>query len=139
MDAVETARRVHADPLDDEVRTIDNLREDKADLQTIARASLDLESRLKAARSQSWSIPIFRMSSGSSTAGSCRAKSRCLLATADSERVDSPVYCVFAIWEDDLDEFDRRLTPLGRPDATQGKIEFADLAEHRRHEVEGLR
>ena len=49
-DAVEAARPVHTDPLDDAVRTIASLREDKADPQTIARAFLDLQSRLRAAK-----------------------------------------------------------------------------------------
>ena len=49
-DAVEAARPVHTDPLDDAVRTIVSLRGDKADPQTVARAFLDLQSRLRAAK-----------------------------------------------------------------------------------------
>ena len=49
-DAVEATRPVHTDPLDDAVRTIASLREDKADPQTIARAFLDLQGRLRAVK-----------------------------------------------------------------------------------------
>ena len=50
VDAVETARPIHTDPLDNAVRTIANLREDKADPGTIAQAFLDLDTRLRAAK-----------------------------------------------------------------------------------------
>ena len=50
VDAVETARPIHTDPLDSAVRTIANLREDKADPGTIAQAFQDLDARLRAAK-----------------------------------------------------------------------------------------
>ena len=50
VDAVETARPIHTDPLDGAVRTIANLREDKADPGTIAQAFQDLDARLRAAK-----------------------------------------------------------------------------------------
>ena len=49
-DAVEAARPVHTDPLDDAVRTIANLREDSANPQTVATAFLELQGRLRAAK-----------------------------------------------------------------------------------------
>ena len=50
VDAVETARPAHTDPLDDAVRTIASLREDRADPRTIAQAFGDLDTRLRAAK-----------------------------------------------------------------------------------------
>ena len=50
VDAVETARPIHTDPLDSAVRTVANLREDRADPGTIAQAFLDLDARLRAAK-----------------------------------------------------------------------------------------
>ena len=37
---------------------------------------------------------------------------------------------VIATWEDDLDEFDRRLAALGMHGATDGRIRFVDMADH---------
>ena len=45
-------------------------------------------------------------------------------------RIDSPANVVIATWEDDLDEFDRRLAAIGMHDATAGRIKFVDMADN---------
>ena len=45
-------------------------------------------------------------------------------------RPTAPENVVIATWEDDLDEFDRRLAAIGRHDATGGRIKFVDMADH---------
>ena len=37
---------------------------------------------------------------------------------------------MIATWEDDLDEFDRRLAALEMHTATEGRIKFVDMADH---------
>ena len=44
--------------------------------------------------------------------------------------IDAPANVVIATWEDDLDEFDRRLAALRMHDATDGRIKFVDMADH---------
>ena len=149
-DAVEAARPVHTDPLDDAVRTIANLREDKADPQTIARAFYDLESRLKSAKplevsslvnpnppDVQWLINGWllwgrvALLAGDGGLGKSRLALRLAAGIASAEadwldgittaegskrrllEIDYPANVVIATWEDDLDEFDRRLAAPG--------------------------
>ena len=44
-------------------------------------------------------------------------------------RLDQPERVVIASWEDDLDEFDRRLAALRKHDATEGRVKFVDMAD----------
>ena len=44
-------------------------------------------------------------------------------------RLDVPEHAVIASWEDDLNEFDRRLAALGKHDVTGGRITFVDMAD----------
>ena len=57
------------------------------------------------------------------------------ITTAEGARrrlleVASPANVVIASWEDDLDENDRRLAAIGKHGATEGRIKFADMADH---------
>ena len=57
------------------------------------------------------------------------------ITTAEGSRrrllqIDAPENVVIATWEDDLDEFDRRLAAIGKHDATGGRIKFVDMADH---------
>ena len=166
-DAVETARPTHTDPLDEAVRVIANLREEKADPRTIAQAFLDLDVRLKAAKpldiaslvnpnppDVEWLINGWLLwgrvallagdgGLGKSrlalrlAAGIASAKQDWLggISTAEganrrSLQIGRPANVVIATWEDDLDEFDRRLAALGMHAATDGRIKFVDMADH---------
>ena len=166
-DAVEAARPASTDPLDNAVRTISNLREDKADPQTVARAFVDLESRLKSAKplevaslvnpnppGVQWLIDGWllwgrvALLAGDGGLGKSRLALRLAagIASADTDwlggittaegtrrrllRIDQPANVVIATWEDDLDEFDRRLAALGKHEATDGRVKFVDMADH---------
>ena len=166
-DAVEAARPVITDPLDEAVRRVSSLREDKADPQTVAQAFVDLDKRLKAAKplevaslvnpnppDVEWLINGWllwgrvALLAGDGGLGKSRLALRlaAALAAAESDwlsgittaegarrrllEVESPANVVIASWEDDLDEFDRRLAALGKHAATGGRIRFVDMADH---------
>ena len=42
-------------------------------------------------------------------------------------QIGRPANVVIATWEDDLDEFDRRLAAMGMHAATGGRIKFVDI------------
>ena len=167
VDAVETARPIHTDPLDSAVRTVANLREDKADPGTIAQAFQDLDARLRAAKplevaslvnpnppGVEWLIDGWLLwgraglLAGDGGLGKSRLALRLAAGIAAAEpdwlggistaqgsrrrllRIDSPANVVIATWEDDLDEFDRRLAAIGMHDATAGRIKFVDMADN---------
>ena len=64
VDAVETARPTHTDPLDEAVRVIANFREEKADPRTVAQAFLDLDVRLRAGKAPGGRKPRKSQSAG---------------------------------------------------------------------------
>ena len=153
--------------LDEAVRTIASLREDKADPRTIAQAFLDLDARLRAAKpleiaslvnpnppGVDWLIDGWllwgrvALLAGDGGLGKSRLALRLAAGIASAEpdwlsgittaegsrrrllQIDAPANVVIATWEDDLDEFDRRLAAIGKHDATGGRIKFVDMADH---------
>ena len=166
-DAAEAARPTGTNPLDEAVRTITSLREDKADPRTIAQAFLDLDARLRAAKpleiaslvnpnppGVDWLIDGWllwgrvALLAGDGGLGKSRLALRLAAGIASAEpdwlsgittaegsrrrllQIDAPANVVIATWEDDLDEFDRRLAAIGKHDATGGRIKFVDMADH---------
>ena len=169
QDAVDDgqARSRHRTRLDEAVRTIASLREDKADPRTIAQAFLDLDARLRAAKpleiaslvnpnppGVDWLIDGWllwgrvALLAGDGGLGKSRLALRLAAGIASAEpdwlsgittaegsrrrllQIDAPANVVIATWEDDLDEFDRRLAAIGKHDATGGRIKFVDMADH---------
>ena len=166
-DAAEAARPTGTNPLDEAVRSIASLREDKADPRTIAQAFLDLDARLRAAKpleiaslvnpnppGVDWLIDGWllwgrvALLAGDGGLGKSRLALRLAAGIASAEpdwlsgittaegsrrrllQIDAPANVVIATWEDDLDEFDRRLAAIGKHDATGGRIKFVDMADH---------